>query len=193
MTTPTLNLSGRWTPLASMAMVFALVFVMACEPQPQDDAMDADTTAMQDTAMTMDQTIVDVAVEDGRFSTLVTAVDSAGLAETLSGPGPFTVFAPTDSAFAALPEGTVSDLLQSENEDQLRNILLYHVASGSVMAADVTAMDSVETMQGSMLPVTVSDDGTVMIGEATVVATDVEADNGVIHVIDAVLMPPSDM
>jgi uncharacterized surface protein with fasciclin (FAS1) repeats len=176
-----------------MAMVFALVFVMACEPQPQDDAMDADTTAMQDTAMTMDQTIVDVAVEDGRFSTLVTAVDSAGLAETLSGPGPFTVFAPTDSAFAALPEGTVSDLLQSENEDQLRNILLYHVASGSVMAADVTAMDSVETMQGSMLPVTVSDDGTVMIGEATVVATDVEADNGVIHVIDAVLMPPSDM
>lgn len=184
--------SGRWTRLASVAMVFALVFVMACEPQPQTDETDADTTAA-DTTMMMDNTIVDVAVNDGRFTTLVTAVDSTGLVETLSGPGPFTVFAPTDSAFNALPEGTVADLIQPEGQDQLRNILLYHVASGSVMAADVVAMDSVETMQGSMLPVTVSEDGTVMVGEATVVATDVQADNGVIHVIDGVLMPPSDM
>ncbi|NBC15977.1 MAG: fasciclin domain-containing protein [Bacteroidetes bacterium] len=165
---------------------------MACEPQPQTDETDADTTAA-DTTMMMDNTIVDVAVNDGRFTTLVTAVDSTGLVETLSGPGPFTVFAPTDSAFNALPEGTVADLIQPEGQDQLRNILLYHVASGSVMAADVVAMDSVETMQGSMLPVTVSEDGTVMVGEATVVATDVQADNGVIHVIDGVLMPPSDM
>lgn len=110
MNTPTLTSSGRWTHLASVAMVFALVFVMACEPQPQTDDMDEDTTAA-DTTM-MDNTIVDVAVSDGRFATLVTAVDSTDLVETLSGPGPFTVFAPTDSAFGALPEGTVADLLQ---------------------------------------------------------------------------------
>lgn len=192
MNTPTLTSSARWTHLASVAMVFALVFVMACEPQPAADGADEDTAA-EDTTMMMENTIVDVAVNDGRFTTLVTAVDSTDLVETLSGPGPFTVFAPTDSAFGALPEGTVADLLQPENQDQLRNILLYHVANGRVMAADVVEMDSVETAQGSMLPVTVAEDGTVMVGEATVVATDVEADNGVIHVIDGVLMPPSDM
>ena len=134
-------------------------------------------------------TIVDVASGNPDFSTLVAAVGAAGLAETLSGEGPFTVFAPTNDAFAALPAGLVDKLLLPENKDVLTQILTYHVVSGAVMAADVAAGE-VPSVEGSPIVVTV-DGGTVKLNDsATVVATDVMASNGVIHVIDAVILPP---
>jgi uncharacterized surface protein with fasciclin (FAS1) repeats len=132
--------------------------------------------------------IVDTAVADGRFTTLVAAVQAAGLVETLKGEGPFTVFAPTDEAFAKLPAGTVEDLLKAENLQTLKNILLYHVAAGKVMAADVSALDSAETALGQSVTVKV-DMGSVYINDAKVVITDIETTNGVIHVIDSVLLP----
>lgn len=136
--------------------------------------------------------IVDTAVADGRFTTLVTAVQAAGLVDALKGEGPFTVFAPTDDAFAMLPEGTVESLLQAENIEQLKSILLYHVVEGKVMAADVTGLSSAPTLLGKDLAVKV-DMGNVYINEAKVVITDVETSNGVIHVIDSVLLPPADL
>lgn len=141
-------------------------------------------------ALAQDQgTIVDIAVADGRFTTLVTAVQAAGLAETLQGEGPFTVFAPTDDAFAALPEGTIESLLADTSA--LSDILLYHVVPGKVMAADVVGLDSATTALGQ--PVDISVDGnTVMINDATVIITDIEASNGVIHVIDSVILPPAE-
>lgn len=136
-----------------------------------------------------DMDIVDTAVEAGQFTTLAAALEAAGLVETLKGEGPFTVFAPTDEAFANLPEGTVETLLQPENRDQLTDILTYHVVPGTVMAADVVELDEAETVNGEMLNITVSGD-TVMVNDATVTSTDIEATNGVIHVIDAVVLPP---
>jgi uncharacterized surface protein with fasciclin (FAS1) repeats len=135
--------------------------------------------------------IVDTAVADGRFTTLVAAVGAAELVETLKGEGPFTVFAPTDDAFAALPAGTVDELLKPENKQKLTDILLYHVVSGSVMAADVTALTSATTVLGKDVAVKV-DMGNVYINESKVIITDIATSNGVIHVIDAVLLPPSD-
>lgn len=135
--------------------------------------------------------IVDTAVADGRFTTLVAAVEAAGLVETLKGEGPFTVFAPTDDAFAALPEGTVESLLLPENKQQLTDILLYHVVSGKVMAADVTGLESATTVLGKDIAIKV-DMGNVYINDAQVIITDIETSNGVIHVIDAVILPPSD-
>lgn len=136
----------------------------------------------------MDRSIVDVAVEAGSFTTLVAAVQAAGLVDTLKGPGPFTVFAPTDAAFAALPAGAVDDLLQPENKDKLVSVLTYHVIPGKVMAADIAgkAMD-VATVQGSTVHIDATDG--VKIAGATVVTADVAADNGVIHIIDTVIMP----
>ncbi|CAH7068423.1 Fasciclin [Vibrio chagasii] len=132
--------------------------------------------------------IVDVAVDNGSFTTLVAVVKAAGLVDTLKGEGPFTVFAPTDEAFAALPEGTVDMLLKPENKDKLVAILTYHVVPGKVMAEDVVKLDSAVTVQGE--PVAISTDhGVVMINKAHVVTADVKASNGVIHVIDAVLLP----
>jgi uncharacterized surface protein with fasciclin (FAS1) repeats len=136
----------------------------------------------------MKKDIVDVAVENGSFTTLVAAVKAAGLVDTLKGDGPFTVFAPTDEAFAKLPEGTVEMLLMPENKDKLVAVLTYHVVSGKVMAADVVKIDSANTLQGGMLAVSTSGD-TVMINDAKVVAADVKASNGVIHVVDTVLLP----
>ncbi len=133
------------------------------------------------------KTIVETAQDAGTFTTLLAATDAAGLTETLSGEGPFTVFAPTDDAFAALPEGTVAALLE-EPKGQLREILLYHVADGRYMAADVITMDTIETLQGTALVVDTS--GGVMVDGANVITTDVECSNGVIHVIDAVMIPP---
>lgn len=133
--------------------------------------------------------IVDTAVEAGQFETLAAALESAGLVETLKEPGPYTVFAPTDEAFAALPEGTVEALLQPENRDQLIDILTYHVVPGRVMAADVVQIDEAEAANGRMLDIEVVGDG-VMVNDATVTATDITASNGVIHVIDSVLLPP---
>ena len=132
--------------------------------------------------------IVDTAVAADDFNTLVAAVQAAGLVDTLKGEGPFTVFAPTDEAFAALPEGTVESLLEPENRDQLVAILTYHVVPGRVLAADVVGLDSAETVQGQSIDIEVSGDA-VMVDGATVVATDIETDNGVIHVIDQVILP----
>jgi uncharacterized surface protein with fasciclin (FAS1) repeats len=132
--------------------------------------------------------IVDTAVSAGSFKTLVAAVTAADLAETLKGEGPFTVFAPTDDAFAKLPAGTVEDLLKPENKDKLTSILTYHVVSGKVMAKDVMTLKEAKTVQGGMVDISMEAD-TVMIDNAKVVQADVECSNGVIHVIDTVIMP----
>ena len=133
------------------------------------------------------KTVVAVAVEAGQFKTLVAAVKAAGLVDTLNGKGPFTVFAPTDEAFAKLPAGTVETLLKPENKEKLVGILTYHVIAGKVMAADVKTM-SAKTVNGKEVAIKV-DGGKVTIGAATVVKTDIAASNGVIHVIDTVLIP----
>ena len=131
--------------------------------------------------------IVAVASGAGSFNTLVAAVKAAGLVETLQGPGPFTVFAPTDEAFAKLPKGTVEDLLKPENKDKLVAILTYHVVAGKVMAADVKTMKA-KTVNGQSLDVKVTD-GAVTVDNAKVTKTDIAASNGVIHVIDSVVLP----
>ena len=134
-------------------------------------------------------TIVDIAVGNPDFSTLVTALKTADLVETLSGNGPFTVFAPTNAAFAKLPAGTVENLLKPENKAKLAAILTYHVVSGQVLAKDVVSLTSATTVQGGTVKINASKG--VMINDATVTATDVKGSNGVIHVIDTVLMPPA--
>jgi uncharacterized surface protein with fasciclin (FAS1) repeats len=134
--------------------------------------------------------IVDTAVAAGQFKTLAAALDAAGLVATLKGPGPFTVFAPTDDAFAKLPAGTVENLLKPENKDQLIAILTYHVVPDKVMAADVVKLKEAKTVNGKMLKVTVMD-GAVTINDAKVTTTDIVASNGMIHVIDTVLLPPT--
>jgi uncharacterized surface protein with fasciclin (FAS1) repeats len=132
--------------------------------------------------------IVDVAVGAGSFKTLVAAVKAAGLVETLKGEGPFTVFAPTDEAFAKLPEGTLEELLKPENKAQLVSILTYHVVPGKVDSSKVVGLKSAKTVNGKEVAIKV-EGKTVMIGEAKVVKADIETSNGVIHVIDAVLLP----
>ncbi|RLQ19584.1 fasciclin domain-containing protein [Vibrio sp. SBT000027] len=136
----------------------------------------------------MKKDIVDVAAENGSFNTLVAAVKAADLVDTLKGEGPFTVLAPTDEAFAALPEGTVDMLLKPENKDKLVAVLTYHVIPGKIMAAEVMKLNSAVTVQGSAVMIAI-DDSNVMIDNAKVIMPDVEASNGVIHVIDAVLLP----
>lgn len=137
---------------------------------------------------TCDKSVVENAAADASFSTLVAAVKAAGLAETLSGTGPFTVFAPTNEAFAKLPKGTVEDLLKPENKDKLVAILTYHVVPGTVKAKDVVGLSEAKTVNGKAVKVTVKD-GAVMIDGAKVVKTDITSKNGVIHVIDAVILP----
>lgn len=138
-------------------------------------------------ALAQDADIVDTAIEAGTFGTLVAAVGAAGLVDVLKGDGPFTVFAPTDDAFAALPAGTVEDLLKPENKDQLIAVLTYHVIPGKVMSTDLVDDMMAATVQGSS--VTIDLDNGVMVDGANVVAADIEATNGVIHVIDAVILP----
>ena len=138
-------------------------------------------------AGSMSKDIVDTAVGAGSFGTLVAAVQAAGLVDTLKGDGPFTVFAPTDEAFAALPAGTVEDLLKPENIETLTAILTYHVVPGKVMSGDLSDDMSAATVQGSEVMIDL--DNGVMVNDATVVSADIEASNGVIHVIDKVIMP----
>ena len=134
--------------------------------------------------------IVQVVLSRDDFSTLATALEAAGLVENLSGPGPYTVFAPTNEAFEKLPEGTLDELLKPENRDQLAAILTYHVVPQEAMAADVASMTEASTLQGT--PVEISASGEeVMVNDATVTETDIEASNGVIHVVDTVLLPPA--
>ena len=168
----------RRSAFAALAVVAALT-LSAC-------GSDAET-ASETTEVTAPGTIVDVAVGAGNFTTLVAAVTAAELVETLSGEGPFTVFAPTDEAFAALPEGVLDALLLPENKATLVKILTYHVVSGKVMAADVTDSD-VATVEGQTIKLATM--GGVTVNGATVVAADVMASNGVIHAIDAVILPP---
>lgn len=139
-------------------------------------------------AFAQEADIVDTAVGAGTFTTLVAAVQAADLVDTLKGEGPFTVFAPTDEAFAALPEGTVETLLLPENKDQLVSILTYHVIPGKVMSGDIAGQElSVATVNGAEVAVDATDG--VTVGGANVVTADIEATNGVIHVIDAVILP----
>mgnify|MGYP003606507482 FL=1 len=145
--------------------------------------------ASHNTKITKD--IVDTAVDAGSFGTLVAAVQAAGLVDTLKSEGPFTVFAPTDEAFAKLPEGTVANLLKPENLAQLQAILTYHVVAGKVMAADVVKLTSAPTVQGKSVTIAVTEDG-VTVDNAKVIKTDIETSNGVIHVIDSVILPSAD-
>lgn len=166
----------RLSSLLGLALIPALA-VTACGDD-EDDMM-----APQEPG-----TVLEVAAEAGTFETLGAAVEAAGLTATLSGSGPFTVFAPTDDAFAALPAGTVDALLLPENQDQLIDILTYHVVGGDLSATDVIAATTLTALNGQDLTVTV-DGSTVTIDDATVTMTDITAGNGVIHVIDAVLLP----
>ena len=182
----------RFSMFAILLVVASLVMA-ACAPAATPPPAPTATPLPEPTATPepMLKDIVDTAVADGRFTTLVAAVGAAELVDTLKGEGPFTVFAPTDDAFAALPAGTVDELLKPENKQKLTDILLYHVVSGSVMAADVTALTSATTVLGKDAAVKV-DMGNVYINESKVIITDIATSNGVIHVIDAVLLPPSD-
>lgn len=136
------------------------------------------------------QDIVDTAVGAGQFKTLTAALDAAGLVTTLKGSGPFTVFAPTDAAFAKLPAGTVEELLKPENKEKLTAILTYHVVPGAVMAEQVTQLSEAKTVNGAMVKISAKN-GKVMINDANVVTPNIETSNGVIHVIDRVILPPS--
>jgi uncharacterized surface protein with fasciclin (FAS1) repeats len=149
----------------------------------------AATTALAAPAVAQDMDIVDTAVAADGFETLVTAVEAAGLVETLKGDGPFTVFAPTDEAFAALPEGTLEGLL--EDTDALTAVLTYHVVPGAVMSSDLSDGMTAETVNGA--EITISTEGGAMVNDASIVQADIEASNGVIHVIDSVILPPEDM
>ncbi len=140
-------------------------------------------------ARAAEKDIVDTAVGAGDFKTLAAALEAAGLVSTLKGEGPFTVFAPTDAAFARLPSGTVDTLLKPENKQKLVDILTYHVVPGKVMAADVVGLDEAKTVNGKMIDVEV-EGSAVKVNEANVTATDIAAKNGVIHVIDQVILPP---
>jgi len=174
-----------------VSVLMAAVFILAAcapamTPAPEPTKV-PEPTAMPEPEL---KDIVDTAVADGRFGTLVAAVQAAGLVDALKGEGPLTVFAPTDDAFAMLPEGTVESLLKPENLEQLKSILLYHVVSGKLMASDVTSMTAAESLEGSEIAFKV-DMGNAYANEAKIIITDIETSNGVIHVIDSVLLPPA--
>ena len=180
-------------PKTLFVALTALGLAIGCsapEPASPDDtnAPAPDTTEEAATPATAD--IVDTAVAAGSFKTLVAAVKAADLVEVLKGDGPFTVFAPTDEAFAKLPEGAVEDLLKPENKEKLQAVLKYHVVAGRVGSADVVKLTEAETVQGSKVSIQAGDDG-VKVNEANVIKTDIDCTNGVIHVIDTVIMPPS--
>lgn len=177
--------------LGAVAFAAALLFA-ACSSDGDDESATTteaptETTAAPDDAAA-ESNIVETAVAAGDFTTLVTAVEAADLAETLSGEGPYTVFAPTDAAFEALPAGTLDELLA--DPEALANVLTYHVVDGDVMAADLSDGMEVEALNGDTLTITI-DGETVKVNDATVTTADIETSNGVIHVIDTVLLPPA--
>jgi len=177
-----------------MSSLFVLLFASLVLAACGTPAAAPVATAVPPTAVPALSDIVDTAIADGRFTTLVAAVTAGGLVDTLKGAGPFTVFAPTDDAFAKLPAGTVEGLLKPENLETLKNILLYHVVPGAVMAADVVTLDgkSADTaFAGNAIAISVKD-GSVFLNETVqVIITDIATSNGVIHVIDTVLLPPT--
>ena len=140
-------------------------------------------------AFAAEKDVVDTAIAAGQFETLAAALEAAGLVATLKGTGPFTVFAPTDEAFAKLPAGTVENLLKPENKQKLTAVLTYHVVAAKVMAADVAGLDQAKSVNGKMIDIEV-EGSTVKVNDAAVTAADIAASNGVIHVIDEVIMPP---
>lgn len=164
--------------IATALMVLALAFTLGFNS----------VSANNHGKVTKSADIVDTAMSAKQFNTLVAAVKAAGLVETLKGPGPFTVFAPTDEAFAKLPKGTVEMLLKPENKDKLVKILTYHVVSGKVMAADVVKLKTAKTVQGSLLNIKVKGSN-VMVNDSNVIKTDIGTSNGVIHVVDTVILP----
>jgi len=168
-------------------VVLPMIGGLACAKDNTPPAKPGDTTAKK-LAAAAPKDIVDTAVEAGSFKTLATALTAAGLVETLKGEGPFTVFAPTDEAFAELPAGTLDDLLKPENKAKLSAILTYHVVPGKVMAKDVVSLSSAKTVNGKELRIATKD-GKVTVDNATVIKTDIECSNGVIHVIDSVMLP----
>jgi uncharacterized surface protein with fasciclin (FAS1) repeats len=171
----------------------ALAFgVAACSSDDDDSSNGSGTTTEMESSGTENEAtmnIVETAQATPDLSTLVDAVVAADLAETLSGEGPFTVFAPTNEAFEALPPEELERLLRPANQDELANILTYHVVEGDVKSSDLSDGQMVDTIQGGQLEVTIEEDGTVMIGDATVAQADVETSNGTVHVIDTVLLP----
>jgi uncharacterized surface protein with fasciclin (FAS1) repeats len=168
------------TRLLSAFAIVAVVSALVTQPLFADHCSSSCPASKKD--------IVDTAVGAGGFKTLVVAVSKAGLVETLKGKGPFTVFAPTDEAFAKLPEGTVAELIKPENKEKLTAILTYHVIPGKVTAKDVVKLSEAKTVQGSSVDIKV-DDGKVYIDGAQVVKADIHTSNGVIHVIDSVILP----
>lgn len=173
----------KWMPSAaalSMALLTIAGPAAAGSPTQREKKMTALQTTQKD--------IVATAVAAGSFKTLAAALQAAGLVETLQSKGPFTVFAPTDEAFAKLPKGTVEELLKPENKEKLTSVLTYHVVAGRVMAKDVIGLESAKTVNGQSLSVLVKD-GAVRIDGANVVKTDIVCSNGVIHVIDSVVLP----
>ena len=173
--------ANRLAMLASVVLLAAAAVGMSSIAQAGDHSGEAGHGSKD---------IVETAAAAGSFGTLLTAAEAAGLVDALKGEGPLTVFAPTDEAFAALPEGTVENLLKPENKDALADILLYHVVAGKIMSADIGGSASPATLQGDTIDVKASY-GKVTVNGANVVAADVAASNGVIHVIDAVILPPS--
>ena len=173
--------------IALVALFFAAAPLYAQEEETVEPPVEEEAMEMEEES---GETIVALASSRDDLSTLVSAIEAAGLAESLSGEGPFTVFAPTNEAFEALPEGTLDELLKPENANQLSAILTYHVVPQEAMAADVASMTEASTLLGA--PVSISAEGdAVMINDATVTEADIAASNGVIHVIDTVLLPPS--
>lgn len=167
----------------------ATAFLASCGNAPKEETVEETVTEEVEMAPTeAPKTVVDIAISSPDHTTLVAAVTAAGLVETLSGTGPFTIFAPTNDAFAALPAGTVDNLLKPESKDQLTSVLTYHVVAGNVMAADLSDGQVVKTLNGQDLTVSIKD-GKVMINGANVTAADLAGSNGVIHVVDAVLLP----
>ena len=180
--------------------ILGAIFVACSEEAVTEEMVEQETMVEQEMAVEatavvvevveeVSKTIVDIAVEDGRFTTLVAALQAAELDSVLAGEGPFTVFAPTDDAFGKLPEGTVASLL--ETIPALKNILLYHVVSGNVLAADVVTLESAVTLQGQTVSISVMGD-VVKINDSQVIITDIQGSNGTIHVIDTVLLPPAE-
>ncbi|MCT7993183.1 fasciclin domain-containing protein [Laspinema olomoucense] len=174
--------------LVGLPVVAGVSNVSDNAPLSRDANAESMTETPASTTEMSQQTIAEIAAGSESFTTLTSALEAAGLTETLSGEGPFTVFAPTDEAFAALPEGALEQLLQPENRQLLVQVLTYHVVEGSVMSGDLSTTE-VPSIEGRSINVTV-DEGSVMVNSANVVQADIEASNGVIHVIDQVILPP---
>ena len=174
--------------LVSLALVgFAVTSLVSCNaPKEQVEETASDSTEV--VAEVVSNTVVDIAVGSADHSTLVAAVTAAGLVETLSGTGPFTIFAPTNAAFEALPAGTVEDLLKPENKEKLTAVLTYHVVAGNVMSSQLADGQKVATLNGQELTVAIKD-GVVTINGTKVIAADLAGSNGVIHVVEGVLLP----